>query len=85
MMKFLLLLPVQLSKALIRFYQKTISLDHGVLKSLYPYGYCKFYPTCSEYAVQALEKKGMIKGSFFIFRRLLRCHPWSQGGVDQIS
>ncbi len=69
---------------LIKFYQKTISFDHGLLKPLYPNGFCRYYPTCSEYAAQAIEKKGIVKGSFFIIKRLSRCHPWSKGGVDEI-
>ncbi len=68
----------------IKLYQKTISFDHGIFKSMYPNGYCKFYPTCSEYAVQAIEKKGITKGTFLTLRRLSKCHPWSQGGVDEV-
>lgn len=73
-----------LAKALIRLYQKTISFDHGLLRIFYPNGYCKFYPTCSEYAAQAIEKRGVLKGSYLAMRRVLRCHPFSKGGVDQV-
>jgi putative membrane protein insertion efficiency factor len=45
---------------------------------------CRFYPTCSEYAMQAIEKYGVIKGSFFAFRRLLKCHPLHSGGFDPV-
>lgn len=75
----------QLTLWIIRFYQKTLSFDHGMLKSLYPNGFCRYYPTCSEYAVQAIEKKGLFKGSFYIIYRLLRCNPFSKGGVDQLN
>ena len=69
----------------IKLYQKTISLDHGWLKFLYPYGVCRFYPTCSEYAYQAIHKKGIIKGVILTIKRLCRCHPWNNGGVDLVK
>jgi hypothetical protein len=43
---------------------------------------CKFHPTCSEYAAQSLRKHGLVKGSAKAAWRVLRCHPWSRGGVD---
>ena len=45
---------------------------------------CKFYPTCSAYGLRALETHGAIRGSWLIVRRLVRCHPWSMGGVDYV-
>jgi len=45
---------------------------------------CRFTPTCSHYAVEALKKHGAIKGVYFTTRRLLRCHPWHDGGYDPI-
>lgn len=45
---------------------------------------CRFYPTCSQYAVDALHKHGAITGSYYTVRRLLRCHPWCDGGHDPI-
>lgn len=77
-------IPTLMVISAIKFYQKTISFDHGLFKSKYPNGYCKFYPTCSEYGVQALQKKGLFKGLFLISKRLVRCHPWSKGGVDEV-
>jgi len=68
---------------LIRVYQKTFSLDHGPLKKIYPYGYCRFYPSCSEYGFCAIKKYGVIKGCSKTAYRILRCNPWSSGGVDQ--
>ncbi len=76
---------VILLQALIRLYQKTLSLDHGPLKRLYPYGYCRFHPTCSNYALQALEQHGLLKGLYLSIRRVLRCHPWSKGGIDPVE
>lgn len=71
--------------ALIRFYQKTLSFDHGVFKSLFPYGYCRFRPTCSEYAIEAIRKYGIIRGGFKAFWRILRCNPWNKGGWDPVK
>lgn len=65
----LLLLPVL-------FYQKCIS-------PLTP-PTCRFTPTCSEYARQALIKHGPVKGLYLAIRRLLRCHPWGGSGYDPV-
>jgi putative membrane protein insertion efficiency factor len=78
-------LGVYFAQLVIRFYQKTISLDHGILKKYFPYGYCRFHPTCSEYAYQSLEHFGLIKGSYKTIIRLLKCHPWSSGGHDPVK
>lgn len=45
---------------------------------------CKFYPTCSAYAVTALSTYGTLRGSALAVYRILRCHPWSLGGVDHV-
>ena len=45
---------------------------------------CKFYPTCSEYTKQAIEKYGCLKGSFLGLKRILRCNPFSKGGYDPV-
>ena len=63
--------------ALIRLYQKYISpMKRG--------GTCKYIPTCSEYARQAIEKHGALKGTVLAVWRLLRCNPFSQGGIDPV-
>ena len=46
---------------------------------------CRFYPTCSTYFIQALEKYGLIKGTYLGIRRILRCHPWNPGGYDPLK
>lgn len=69
----------------IRFYQKTISLDHGPLNILKPLGQCKFYPTCSDYAYQAINKYGITKGIWLSFKRIIHCHPSSNGGIDELK
>jgi len=70
---------------LIRIYQKTLSFDHGIFRRLFPYGYCRFRPTCSEYGYQAIEKYGVIKGGLMAFGRILRCHPFNKGGDDPVK
>lgn len=46
--------------------------------------HCRFYPSCSSYAREAIEIHGVIKGSWLALRRLSRCHPWHEGGVDPV-
>ncbi|MFA5855508.1 MAG: membrane protein insertion efficiency factor YidD [Candidatus Gracilibacteria bacterium] len=72
-------LPFQL---LIRLYQITISPDHSLLRHLFPGGFCRFTPSCSSYAHTALGKYGLIRGSLKAVWRILRCNPWSKGGID---
>lgn len=62
---------------LITFYQKNISHIFGKK--------CKFYPTCSEYTKQAIEKYGVIRGSVKGIKRILRCNPFSKGGYDPLK
>ena len=63
--------------AIVRFYQRNISPYKGGAT-------CRFVPTCSEYALEALEKYGALKGSLLAIRRILRCHPFSKGGCDPV-
>jgi uncharacterized protein len=46
---------------------------------------CRFTPSCSLYTLQAIEKHGLLKGSFMGARRMLRCHPFSEGGFDPVK
>lgn len=62
---------------LIRFYQLFIS-------PLFPKT-CRFYPTCSAYFIQALQKYGPIKGSYLGIKRILKCHPGNPGGYDPLK
>ncbi|MCP4685014.1 MAG: membrane protein insertion efficiency factor YidD [bacterium] len=46
---------------------------------------CRFYPSCSQYAEEALRKRGAVKGSMMAVKRVLRCHPWHEGGYDPVE
>jgi len=61
---------------IIKVYQKLIS-PHTAQS-------CRFQPTCSNYALEALKKHGLFKGSFLSFKRIIKCHPWSKGGIDSV-
>jgi len=61
---------------LIRLYQATI-------RQLL-IGGCKFCPSCSDYAIEALQRHGLIRGGRLAMRRVLRCHPFSPGGIDPV-
>lgn len=61
---------------LIRTYQLLLSPLLG--------NHCRFYPSCSHYAVEAIERHGPWRGSQLAVRRLLRCHPWHPGGIDPV-
>ncbi|MFD1675998.1 membrane protein insertion efficiency factor YidD [Alicyclobacillus fodiniaquatilis] len=62
--------------ALIRFYQIYISSVRAPS--------CRFVPTCSEYALQAVSRFGVFKGSWLAIKRLAKCGPWHPGGVDEV-
>ena len=49
-----------------------------------PMYHCRFYPTCSQYAMEALKKYGAVKGSFLAVKRILKCHPFHPGGYDPL-
>ncbi|MBM4152873.1 MAG: membrane protein insertion efficiency factor YidD [Kiritimatiellaceae bacterium] len=66
----------QLLIGLVRIYQKTISYVTPAR--------CRFYPTCSHYTIEAIEKHGIVSGLWLSFRRICRCHPWNPGGLDPV-
>ena len=62
--------------ALIRIYKYVISPFLGRR--------CRFFPSCSEYAAEAVEKYGALKGAYLGLKRISRCHPWNPGGFDPV-
>ena len=63
--------------ALVRFYQKYLSPLKGKSHWIY-------YPTCSQYALEAITKYGALKGGWLALKRILRCHPFAKGGYDPV-
>ena len=64
-------------KKLIRVYQLVVSPYLG--------NNCRFYPSCSNYAIEAIEKFGALKGSKMVFFRILKCNPWGGSGIDMVE
>ena len=61
---------------LLRLYRFAISPMYGEV--------CRYYPTCSAYALEAVQQHGALRGTWLSVRRVLRCHPWAAGGVDHV-
>lgn len=70
------LLPRNVGLAVLHGYRATISHVYGDV--------CKYYPSCSAYAVGAVQQHGLVKGSALTAARLARCHPWAEGGIDDV-
>jgi len=75
--KFIMIIPRKIEIKLIEFYQRNISSFFGKR--------CIYYPTCSEYTKQAVDKYGIIKGNILGMLRIFRCHPFAKGGVDELK
>ena len=73
---FVFLLPRNLSVLVLRLYRAVISPIYGDV--------CRYYPSCSSYALQAVQRYGVVRGSWMGMRRIVRCHPWAVGGVDDV-
>ena len=70
------LLPRNIVIAALRVYRAIISPLYGDV--------CRYYPSCSSYTLQAIQQHGVVRGIWLGARRILRCHPWAAGGVDDI-
>ncbi|WP_413816753.1 membrane protein insertion efficiency factor YidD [Microbacterium sp. BG28] len=68
------LLPRNIMLGLLHGYRATISHTYGDV--------CKYYPSCSAYAVGAVQQHGAVKGAALTAARIARCHPWAEGGID---
>lgn len=73
---FLWHLPRNVLIVLLKLYRRAISPIYGQV--------CRFFPSCSAYALEAVTVHGAVKGSWYAARRVLRCHPWSAGGLDPV-
>lgn len=67
---------------IITLYQQTLSPDHGAPAAFYPHGFCRFYPSCSEYMKNAVQRDGISRGVVRGLARIGRCNPWTKGGID---
>jgi uncharacterized protein len=72
----IVLLPRNVGILLLRVYRAVISPLYGDV--------CRYYPSCSAYALGAVQEHGLLIGSMLAARRLARCHPWAEGGVDDV-
>ena len=70
--------PASLLILTMQAYQHTLSPDHGPLKALYPHGFCRHQPTCSDYAISMLQTRSLPVALWLIGKRLLSCHPWAR-------
>ena len=75
-MTFVLLAPRNLCVAILTVYRAVISPLYGDV--------CRYYPSCSHYTMQAIEQHGVVRGVWLGTRRIARCHPWAEGGIDDV-
>jgi putative membrane protein insertion efficiency factor len=73
---FVLLLPRNCAVVLLRGYRAVISPLYGDV--------CRYYPSCSRYTLEAIQEYGLVRGTALGAWRILRCHPWAKGGVDDV-
>lgn len=73
---FLLLLPRNLCVAVLTAYRAVVSPLYGDV--------CRYYPSCSRYTMQAIQQHGVVRGVWLGMRRIVRCHPWAEGGIDDV-
>lgn len=67
---------ISIGVGLVRLYQVTLGMWLG--------GNCRFYPSCSHYAIEAIREHGLLRGGWFSLRRIGRCHPFNPGGIDLV-
>ncbi len=73
---FVILLPRNLVVLVLKAYRAVISPLYGDV--------CRYYPSCSHYTLQAVQQHGLTRGSWLGVRRIARCHPWAEGGIDDV-
>lgn len=75
----------ELSQKIIKLYQAIFSSRKGICRGLFPEFFgCRFSPSCSDYTLEAIEKYGAFQGCFLGLKRILRCHPFNDGGYDPV-
>jgi hypothetical protein len=84
MLHFVLEIPKKITLFFIRCYQKTLSFDHSFWARPDLIRVCVYYPSCSEYTYQAIEKFGLLRGTLLGIWRIIRCNPFSKGGFDEV-
>ncbi|WP_430591817.1 membrane protein insertion efficiency factor YidD [Humidisolicoccus flavus] len=75
-MRTLVLIPRNVAAFILGLYRRFISPIYGDV--------CRYYPSCSYYTLQAIQQYGVIRGVWMGTRRIARCHPWAEGGIDDI-
>jgi putative membrane protein insertion efficiency factor len=75
-MTFVVLMPRNLVVLLLKGYRAVISPLYGDV--------CRYYPSCSHYTLQAVQQHGLGRGAWLGVRRIARCHPWAEGGIDDV-
>jgi putative membrane protein insertion efficiency factor len=76
LLSFIWLIPRNISVLILRVYRAVISPLYGDV--------CRYYPSCSSYALQAIQKHGLVRGIVMGSWRIARCHPWAAGGIDDV-
>ena len=76
--------PATVLIVFIKVYQKTLSPDHGWMRHLYPYGFCRHHPTCSMYSIEVFRSKSYPAALFLSLKRILSCHPWKKVSDDRL-
>lgn len=77
-------IPAEAAKLSIKAYQFTLSTDHAFWVTQSTPRVCRFYPSCSQYTYEAIDRFGLIRGAVMGFFRILRCNPASKGGDDPV-
>lgn len=83
-LKFIFKIPSYIAMGIIRVYQKTISFDHAFWANPTKFRVCIYHPSCSEYAYEAIDRHGIIKGTVMGTARIIRCNPLAKGGYDPV-
>jgi len=73
---FVVLLPRNICVIILSAYRSVISPLYGDV--------CRYYPSCSHFTLQAIQRYGVVRGSWMGMRRIARCHPWAEGGIDDV-